>query len=133
MPTPGSIEASQASARGGVVPVEITDSHSGVSAAGLFDLSAPRADIRSLLGYGARWSEAQRLTWPIVRAGCVVFANTKSKRVRSVPISQELQDRLEVYFAKKDRFPSCREAFARMVKRCISSCRAEGDPWAHVP
>ena len=70
------------------------------------------------LATGARWSEAQRLTWPMVRAGCVVFANTKSKRVRTVPISQELQDRLEAYFAKKDRFPFCREAFARMLKRC---------------
>ncbi|MFJ3259040.1 tyrosine-type recombinase/integrase [Pseudomonas sp. NPDC086581] len=70
------------------------------------------------LATGARWSEAQRLTWPMVRAGCVVFANTKSKRVRTVPISQELQDRLEAYFAKKNRFPFCREAFARMVKRC---------------
>ncbi|HBO1386955.1 TPA: tyrosine-type recombinase/integrase, partial [Pseudomonas aeruginosa] len=37
---------------------------------------------------------------------------------RSVPISTDLQARLEKYFAGRNRFPSCREAFARMVKRC---------------
>ncbi|EMH4720337.1 tyrosine-type recombinase/integrase [Pseudomonas aeruginosa] len=70
------------------------------------------------LATGARWSEAQGLTLPMVRDGSVVFSNTKSKRVRSVPISTDLQARLEKYFAGRNRFPSCREAFARMVKRC---------------
>lgn len=70
------------------------------------------------LATGARWTEAQRLTLPMIRGGAVVFANTKSKRVRSVPISADLQARLVKYFAKRNRFPACREAFARMIKRC---------------
>ncbi|MCY1277692.1 Tyrosine recombinase XerC [compost metagenome] len=74
--------------------------------------------VEVCLATGARWSEAQGLTSPMVRGGSVVFANTKSKRVRSVPISVQLEERLNAYFVKRDRFPSCREAFARMVKRC---------------
>ena len=46
------------------------------------------------LSTGARWGEAQKLTKADIQNGQIRFHETKSKQPRSVPISQNLQDRL---------------------------------------
>jgi integrase len=43
------------------------------------------------LATGARWSEAENLKPTSLRDGVVTFSGTKSGKVRSVPISPELQ------------------------------------------
>jgi integrase len=47
---------------------------------------------------GARWSEAEELRTSQVRDGQIQFANTKSGKVRSVPISDELQSTLNDHY-----------------------------------
>jgi integrase len=47
---------------------------------------------------GARWSEAETLRSSQVRDGQIQFAKTKSGKVRSVPISDELQKALEDHY-----------------------------------
>lgn len=43
---------------------------------------------------GARWSEAQTLRAELVREGRITFVNTKNGRTRTVPIGQDLYQRL---------------------------------------
>lgn len=53
---------------------------------------------RVCLSTGARWSEAEELRSTQVRDGQIQFAKTKSGKVRSVPISDELQSDLEAHY-----------------------------------
>lgn len=68
------------------------------------------------LATGARWSEAQGLTLDRVRNQTVTFTNTKSKRLRVIPISKNLQDRLADYLGEHDRFTDCSRAFRIAVE-----------------
>lgn len=68
------------------------------------------------LATGARWSEAQGLTLERVRNLTVTFANTKSKRVRVIPISKGLEKRLEAYLGEHGRFTDCSRAFRIAVE-----------------
>jgi site-specific recombinase XerD len=69
------------------------------------------------LATGARWSEAEGLSPDLVRDQTVTFVNTKSKRVRTVPISASLEERLAAHFAKHGRFTACIHAFRLSLKR----------------
>ncbi|MBS7663345.1 tyrosine-type recombinase/integrase [Pseudomonas lalucatii] len=63
------------------------------------------------LATGARWSEAQGLTRDLIRHQTVTFTNTKSKRLRVIPISQALEQRLTAYLDDHGRFTDCSRAF----------------------
>ncbi|MGK5031992.1 tyrosine-type recombinase/integrase, partial [Janthinobacterium sp. MDT1-19] len=57
-----------------------------------------RLVTRVCLSTGARWSEAEELRATQVRDGQIQFTKTKSGKVRSVPISDELQSDLEAHY-----------------------------------
>jgi len=65
--------------------------------------------VRVCLATGARWSEAQGLTQSQILPGRITFARTKSKKNRTVPIS----DRLMSVLPKKrgQLFSPCYDAF----------------------
>ena len=63
------------------------------------------------LATGARWGEAQALTPERVRDGLVTFANTKGKRVRSIPIDPLLQRRILDHFKHHGTFSNCLNSF----------------------
>jgi site-specific recombinase XerD len=63
------------------------------------------------LATGARWSEAQGLVRDRVRNQTVTFTNTKSKRLRVIPVSEELEKRLVTYLDEHGRFTECGRAF----------------------
>lgn len=63
------------------------------------------------LATGARWGEAQALTPDRVRDGLVTFANTKGKRVRSIPIDPLLQQRILDHFKHHGTFSNCLNSF----------------------
>lgn len=52
------------------------------------------------LATGARWSEAENLRRTQVRNGLIQFALTKSKKVRAVPIDQDLEVELDEHYRK---------------------------------
>ncbi|MDH0144595.1 phage integrase [Aquipseudomonas alcaligenes] len=68
------------------------------------------------LATGARWSEAQGLTVERIGSGVITFANTKSKRLRTIPISEGLESRLADYLGKHGRFTDCSRAFRIAIK-----------------
>jgi site-specific recombinase XerD len=68
------------------------------------------------LSTGARWSEAQGLTLDRVCNQAVIFANTKSKRLRVIPISASLERRLHDYLRLHGRCSGCSTAFRIAVK-----------------
>ncbi|PTU76543.1 integrase [Pseudomonas indoloxydans] len=68
------------------------------------------------LATGARWSEAEGLRPELVRNDTVTFVNTKSKRVRTVPITPDLAKRLAAHFEANSRFASCLRAFRIALK-----------------
>lgn len=78
--------------------------------------SSVRLVAEICLATGARWSEAQGLRPDLVRNNTVTFVNTKSKRVRTVPISAELSERVTAYLTKKGRFTVCLRAFRIALK-----------------
>jgi integrase len=63
------------------------------------------------LATGARWGEAQALTPERVRDGLVTFANTKGKRVRSIPVDPLLQQRIVDHFKHYGTFSNCLNSF----------------------
>lgn len=63
------------------------------------------------LATGARWSEAQNLTPERIGSGVITFANTKSKRLRVIPISRKLENKLRAYLDEHGRFTDCSRAF----------------------
>jgi len=78
----------------------------------------PPMIARLCLATGARWGEAQALTPERVKAGSVMFANTKSKRVRSVPIAPALQDQLFQHWREYGAFTQCMNGFRKALERC---------------
>ncbi len=69
------------------------------------------------LATGARWSEAQNLKPSSVRNSAVTFSNTKNGKVRTVPISKELEQRLREHWKLYGPFTSAIGAFRRALER----------------
>lgn len=67
------------------------------------------------LATGARWGEAQSLTPDKVRNQLVTFANTKGKRVRSIPIALELEQQIHRHFKMHGQFSSCLSSFDKAL------------------
>ncbi|WP_312373880.1 phage integrase [Stutzerimonas nitrititolerans] len=78
--------------------------------------SSVRLIAEVCLATGARWSEAQGLRVERVRNDTVTFVKTKSKRVRTVPISPELAARVSAYLEVKGRFAIAMRAFRNALK-----------------
>lgn len=70
---------------------------------------------RVCLATGARWGEAQALTPDRVRGGVVTFANTKSRRTRSIPIAKGLESQLLKHFKRHGLFSNCMLTFSRVL------------------
>ncbi|PSL12660.1 site-specific recombinase XerD [Marinobacterium halophilum] len=69
------------------------------------------------LATGARWSEAQNLKPTSVRNRAVTFSNTKNGKVRTVPISQDLEQRLQEHWKVYGPFTSSIGAFRRALEK----------------
>jgi len=69
------------------------------------------------LATGARWSEAENLKPSSVRNRAVTFSNTKNGKVRTVPISQELEQRLKRHWKEYGLFTSSIGAFRRALEK----------------
>lgn len=69
------------------------------------------------LATGARWSEAQNLKPISVPNGTVTFSNTKNGKVRAVPISPELEQRLQDHWKRYGPFASSIGAFRRALEK----------------
>lgn len=67
------------------------------------------------LSTGARWSEAENLEGSQVTPYRITFSKTKSKKVRTVPISKELYD--EIPKKRGKLFTPCRKNFERIVNK----------------
>lgn len=67
--------------------------------------------VRVCLSTGARWSEALSLSRERIRNGAVEFINTKSKKVRSVPISSEVESQLTAHLDSHGYFRDCIRGF----------------------
>lgn len=67
------------------------------------------------LSTGARWREAQNLTLSDLKPGLITFAKTKSRRARSVPVSDELLGQVSAVLSKR-RFSDSYSAFSVMLK-----------------
>lgn len=67
------------------------------------------------LATGARWGEAQGLVPERVKDGLVTFANTKGKRVRSIPIDSELEFRIQRHFKAHGLFSNCLNSFDKTL------------------
>lgn len=70
---------------------------------------------RVCLATGARWGEAQGLVPARVKNGAVTFANTKSRRTRTIPIAPALESLLLDYFKECGPFPNCIRHFSRVL------------------
>lgn len=65
------------------------------------------------LATGARWSEAENLEGSQITPFRITYKNTKNKKVRSVPISEELYESIP---KKRGRlFTPCRKTFERVI------------------
>ncbi|RRI37963.1 integrase [Pseudomonas aeruginosa] len=71
----------------------------------------PKMVARICLATGARWGEAQALTLDRLKGNTVIFANTKSKRVRSVPISEGLAKEIRQHWQTHGPFTNCLGVF----------------------
>lgn len=71
---------------------------------------------RVCLSTGARWGEAQALTPERVKNGAVTFANTKSRRTRSIPIDKALEAQLQKHFRHYGLFSNCMLTFSRALE-----------------
>jgi integrase len=73
--------------------------------------------IRICLATGARWSEAENLKPVSLVNNVVTFSNTKSGKVRSVPVSAELSDYLHEHWRLHGSFTSSIGAFRRVLEK----------------
>ena len=71
---------------------------------------------RVCLATGARWGEAQALTPERVKNGTVTFANTKSRKTRSIPIDKTLEQQLKDHFKQHGLFSNCMLTFSRVLE-----------------
>ena len=69
------------------------------------------------LATGARWSEAEKLKPTSVRNGVITFSGTKSGKVRSVPISAELEKRIVKHWKQHGPFMHSITSFRRALAR----------------
>lgn len=69
------------------------------------------------LATGARWSEAEHLKPSAIRDRLVTFSTTKNGKVRSVPISGELYQRLLKHWKQYGPFTSSITSFRRALAR----------------
>lgn len=76
----------------------------------------PPVIARICLATGARWGEAQALTPDRLGVGVITFANTKSKRVRSVPVDPALLDMLRRHWEKYGAFTQCMNGFRKALE-----------------
>jgi len=67
----------------------------------------PAMVARICLATGARWGEAQALRPERIRGNALVFANTKSKRVRMVPVTPELVAAIKKHWQTYGPFTNC--------------------------
>lgn len=72
---------------------------------------------RLCLSTGARWGEVQALIPNRIRNGLVTFVDTKSKKNRSVPISEKLYIELGDHFNSYSSLSCCPKTFKKAVKR----------------
>lgn len=73
--------------------------------------------IEVCLSTGARWSEAEGLSASLVKNNQVTFADTKNGKARTVPISQDLSDRLHKHWVKCGSFTSSIGSFRRVLDK----------------
>jgi integrase len=86
--------------------------------------------VRICLATGARWSEAQDLKQSQVLPGRLTFTQTKSKKNRTVPISQQLQKLLPKSvgrFSRQHTKPS-----NQRLQEPISSCQKVSAPMCYA-
>lgn len=76
----------------------------------------PPMIARICLATGARWGEAQSLTPERIGAGVVTFANTKSKRVRTVPVDPVLLSQLKAHWSLHGPFTQCMNGFRKSLE-----------------
>lgn len=69
------------------------------------------------LATGARWSEAEGLTPSGVRNGAVTYSKTKSSRVRTVPIGEELERFIREHWKRHGPFTGSISSFRRALVR----------------
>jgi Site-specific recombinase XerD len=67
------------------------------------------------LATGARWSEAENLEGAQITPHRITYKNTKSRKVRTVPISKELYD--EIPKRRGRLFTPCRKTFERVIAK----------------
>lgn len=70
---------------------------------------------------GARWGEAEKMLVQQLHSGRITFAQTKSKKTRTVPVSDQFKKKLSKFITGKnpgDRaFTNCIGAFRRAITR----------------
>jgi integrase len=69
------------------------------------------------LATGARWSEAEKLKPTGLRNGVITFSGTKSGRVRSVPISVELEAKIREHWKRHGQPNSAITSFRRALAK----------------
>ncbi len=67
------------------------------------------------LATGARWGEAQALRPEAIKGNVLVFSNTKSKRVRHVPVSPVLVDAIRKHWNQHGPFSNCIGVFRKVL------------------
>lgn len=73
--------------------------------------------IEICLSTGARWSEAEGLNPSLVKNNQVTFADTKNGKARTVPISEDLANRLHKHWNEFGPFTSAMGAFRRTLDK----------------
>ncbi len=70
---------------------------------------------------GARWGEAEKMKRQQIHAGRITFVNTKSKKVRTIPLDPTFYKELERFVMGKDPeervFDNCINSFRRAMAR----------------
>lgn len=69
------------------------------------------------LATGARWSEAEKLIPSRMHQGLITFSGTKSGKVRSIPISSDLESRIRLHWRMHGPFTSSITSFRRALAR----------------
>ncbi len=67
------------------------------------------------LATGARWGEAQAIRPDSIKGNSLVFSNTKSKRVRVVPVSPSLIDAIRQHWNQHGPFSNCIGVFRKIL------------------
>ncbi|KEI71418.1 phage integrase [Endozoicomonas elysicola] len=82
------------------------------------------------LATGARWGEVESRTMTHLQNGCMVYSQTKGKKVRSIPINRKLYREVEAHFDRYGGFTSSLCSFDRALKR--SNIRLPRGQSSHV-